>query len=40
MAEKLAFDFMEQSVRPLSAAKVEYKEIVAGMIVLMGRGKN
>lgn len=31
-------DFMEQSVRPLSAAKVEYKEIIAAMIVLMGRG--
>jgi hypothetical protein len=33
-------DFMEQSVRPLSAAKVQYKEIIAAMIVLMGRGTN
>jgi len=33
-------DFMEQSVRPLSAAKVDYKEVVAAMITLMGRGQN
>ena len=31
-------DFMEQTIRPLGVAKVDYKEVVAAMIVLIGTG--
>ena len=33
-------DFMEQSVRPLSAAKIDYKEVVAAMILLIAKGQS